>query len=175
LTRRFFPAAGVGHYRIVESAGATEGAPAAGAAELVVDITTTGATLESNGLKVIRDGLILDSQAQLAASLKAAWPDDVLASLRGLLQVIDARASGKGRRTLMFAPDFQPSVLGRLLAAELEQLGPGEALCEKARAHDLARTIAAAGGGPVRTFDADFVFRSENARYDRFTEALSRG
>ena len=32
-------------YRIVESLGATEGAPAAGSAEIVVDITTTGATL----------------------------------------------------------------------------------------------------------------------------------
>ena len=44
-TRRFFTEEGVGHYRIVESAGATEGAPAAGVADLVVDITTTGATL----------------------------------------------------------------------------------------------------------------------------------
>ncbi|MGL4241571.1 MAG: ATP phosphoribosyltransferase, partial [Beijerinckiaceae bacterium] len=52
LTRRFFAAHGVGDYRIVESLGATEGAPAAGAAELIVDITTTGGTLEANALKV---------------------------------------------------------------------------------------------------------------------------
>ncbi len=45
LTREFFAAHGVIDYRIVESAGATEGAPAAGTAELIVDITTTGATL----------------------------------------------------------------------------------------------------------------------------------
>ena len=44
-TRAFFARHGVADYRIVESGGATEGAPAAGAAELVVDITTTGATL----------------------------------------------------------------------------------------------------------------------------------
>jgi len=44
LTRNFFSAHGITDYRIVESAGATEGAPAAGTAELIVDITTTGTT-----------------------------------------------------------------------------------------------------------------------------------
>lgn len=87
-TRRFFTAEGVGHYRIVESAGATEGAPAAGVAELVVDITTTGATLESNGLKILRDGVILRSQAQLAASRGADWSAGTLASLAELVRGI---------------------------------------------------------------------------------------
>ena len=42
LTRGFFAEHGIADYRIVESLGATEGAPASGAAELIVDITTTG-------------------------------------------------------------------------------------------------------------------------------------
>ena len=58
---------------IVESAGATEGAPAAGSAELIVDITTTGTTLAANGLKIIEDGVILRSQANLVAARKANW------------------------------------------------------------------------------------------------------
>jgi len=49
LTRTFFAAHGVVDYRIVESAGATEGAPAVGTAEMIVDITTTGATLAATG------------------------------------------------------------------------------------------------------------------------------
>ena len=73
LTRRFFAAKGVTGYRIVESLGATEGTPAAGAAELVVDITTTGSTLKANGLKVLDDGVILKSQANLVASTLAPW------------------------------------------------------------------------------------------------------
>ncbi len=51
LTRRFFAGHGIADYRIVESLGATEGAPASGAADLIVDITTTGTTLKANGLK----------------------------------------------------------------------------------------------------------------------------
>ena len=42
LTRDFFAGHGVADYRIVESSGATEGAPAAGTAELIVDITIDG-------------------------------------------------------------------------------------------------------------------------------------
>ena len=45
LARRFLSAKGLADYRIVESLGATEGTPAAGTADLIVDITTTGATL----------------------------------------------------------------------------------------------------------------------------------
>jgi ATP phosphoribosyltransferase len=73
LTRRFFFHHGVTSYRIVESLGATEGAPAARLAELIVDITTTGATLRANGLKQVEDGVILKSQASLVASNVAAW------------------------------------------------------------------------------------------------------
>jgi ATP phosphoribosyltransferase len=73
LTRRFFAARGLADYRIVESLGATEGTPAAGTAELIVDITTTGTTLAANGLRILDDGLILRSEACLIASNAAAW------------------------------------------------------------------------------------------------------
>jgi ATP phosphoribosyltransferase len=66
LTRRFFAEKGVTGYRIVESLGATEGAPAAGTAELIVDITTTGSTLKANNLRILDDGVILESSAVLA-------------------------------------------------------------------------------------------------------------
>lgn len=75
LTRRFFAAAGVADYLIVESLGATEGAPAAGAADLIVDITTTGATLAANQLKILADGVILASEAQFVAARLAPWSD----------------------------------------------------------------------------------------------------
>ena len=67
LTRRFFAEKGVTGYRIVESLGATEGAPAAGSADVIVDITSTGSTLRANHLKVLDDGVILKSEAVLAS------------------------------------------------------------------------------------------------------------
>jgi ATP phosphoribosyltransferase len=78
----------VSMYRIVESLGATEGAPAAGLAELIVDLTSTGSTLRANGLRVLDDGIILRSQANLVASRRApfgerlaALKDDILARI----------------------------------------------------------------------------------------------
>ncbi|TPJ54217.1 ATP phosphoribosyltransferase [Mesorhizobium sp. B2-7-1] len=72
LTQQFFSLKhGIQVYRIVESLGATEGAPAAGLADVIVDITTTGSTLRANHLKVLGDGMILKSQACLVASKKS--------------------------------------------------------------------------------------------------------
>ena len=71
LTQKFFSAQhGIQVYRIVESLGATEGAPAAGSADVIVDITTTGSTLTANHLKVLSDGVILRSEACLAVARK---------------------------------------------------------------------------------------------------------
>ncbi|TIT39853.1 MAG: ATP phosphoribosyltransferase, partial [Mesorhizobium sp.] len=71
LTQQFFSQKhGIQVYRIVESLGATEGAPAAGLADVVVDITTSGSTLRANHLKVLADGVILRSQACLVSSRK---------------------------------------------------------------------------------------------------------
>ena len=92
LTRAYFAAHGVMDYRIVESAGATEGAPATGTAELIVDITTTGATLAANGLKVLDDGVMLRSQANLIASRDADWSPQARETARVILDHIAARA-----------------------------------------------------------------------------------
>ena len=81
LTRRFFAEKGVTGYRIVESLGATEGAPAAGIAEIIVDITTTGLTLAANSLKILDDGVILKSTAVLAGRT-AVSSDSRVESLR---------------------------------------------------------------------------------------------
>src|SRR6202000_145389 len=99
LTRGFFAQKGISDYRIVESAGATEGAPAAGTAEAIVDITTTGATLEANGLKILEDGTILESQAQLRASLSADLSVEARAAA-ALLDRLGARERAKTSQIL---------------------------------------------------------------------------
>jgi ATP phosphoribosyltransferase len=80
LTQQFFSQKhGIQVYRIVESLGATEGAPAAGLADVIVDITTTGSTLRANHLKVLADGVILKSEACLVASRKPRSAADMAA------------------------------------------------------------------------------------------------
>ena len=98
LTRDFFAAQGIIDYRIVESSGATEGAPAAGTAEMIVDITTTGATLAANGLKVIDDGTILRSQANLVAARSASWGPSQRETARVILDRVAAQARARNYR-----------------------------------------------------------------------------
>lgn len=84
LVRGFFRAHGVADYALVDSQGATEGAVANLTAEAIADITTTGATLRANHLKVLEDGLILRSQATLFLARAAPWPAAARAALAGL-------------------------------------------------------------------------------------------
>ncbi len=159
-TRSFFTRHGVADYRIVESGGATEGAPAAGAAELVVDITTTGATLAANGLKVLADGVILKSQAQLAASLRADWTADQLAAAEQLLRTVEARAAALTSATLTWparGDAAEAAVVATLTKAGATPRPHGLLIAARgASAASLALT--AAGLGPVTVAQPDFVF-----------------
>lgn len=90
LTRRHFARHGIAEYRIVESLGATEAAPASGAADLVVDITSTGSTLKANGLRVLEDGVMLNSESVLTVARNADWHTGKLETLDRLLGVLGA-------------------------------------------------------------------------------------
>ena len=68
LTRQFLYSKGVTQFQLVKSLGSTEVAPFTGTAEAVSDITSTGATLKANNLRVLKDGEILKSQACLMLS-----------------------------------------------------------------------------------------------------------
>jgi len=68
LTRQFLYSKGVTQFQLVKSLGSTEVAPFTGTAEIISDITSTGATLKANNLRVLKDGEILKSQACLMIS-----------------------------------------------------------------------------------------------------------
>jgi ATP phosphoribosyltransferase len=65
LVRDFLRDQGIADYQLVDSQGATEGTVKNETAEAVADITSTGDTLRANHLKVLSDGLVLQSQATL--------------------------------------------------------------------------------------------------------------
>ena len=71
LTRDFLFSKGVTQFQIVESLGATEVYPFTGSANLITDITSTGKTIKSNNLRILKDGEILKSQACVFSSKKS--------------------------------------------------------------------------------------------------------
>ena len=71
LTIQFLYSKGVTQFQLVKSLGSSEVAPFTGIAEIISDITSTGATLKANNLRILKDGEILKSQACLMISKKS--------------------------------------------------------------------------------------------------------
>ena len=72
LTNDFLISKGVTQYKLITSLGATETYPFIGSSEIIADITSTGETLADNNLRVLKDGLILSSNACLFIAKKKA-------------------------------------------------------------------------------------------------------
>ncbi|HEY4266422.1 MAG TPA: ATP phosphoribosyltransferase [Micropepsaceae bacterium] len=183
LTRGFFAAHGIADYRIVESLGATEGAPAAGLAEAIVDITTTGATLSANDLKILQDGTILKSQAQLAASLGAKWSREALAAAARLTLRIAARELARNAY-LLRAPLGRAwnKVLPALAKAGCTLLAQPSAgggkhviLCRREHLSDALNLLRESGvKGAVAAEPVDYVFGEVNPLIERLRARLKR-
>ena len=174
-TRAFFARHGVSDYRIVDSTGATEGAPAAGAAELVVDITTTGATLRANGLSPLSDGLILKSQAQLAASLNAPWTREQLDIARRFVRIVEAKARARETAALAWPAD-QSAAADDATQPFLERGASRRPNGLLAPASDLfaaAEALAEAGVGPVSVTRPEYVFHADCPAIDALVRQLN--
>lgn len=102
LTQDFFAKHDMLDYQLVQGFGAIEGAPSSGVADLIVDITSSGATLKANQLRVLEDGVILQSQANLAASLTATWDDDTLQAAKRILTMLEAYMNADKQRIVQF-------------------------------------------------------------------------
>jgi ATP phosphoribosyltransferase len=182
LTRDFFAAHGVIDYRIVDSSGATEGAPAAGTAEMIVDITTTGATLAANGLKTIEDGVMLRSQANIVAARGAAWDGTHREIARLLLDRIAAQ-----KRAEAFA-EVRTRFRGldeKLLAAAREKFGVVSPFggptssgmltlhCPPENVQALASFLREHGAEAVSVAALDYVYTCDNPLYAKLAAELA--
>jgi len=182
LTRAYFAANGVSDYRIVESLGATEGAPASGSAELIVDITTTGATLAANALKILDDGIILRSEANLVASLSASWSEAQISAVRAILGRIvaeeEARTSREIRAWFAVAqPDMTAQIeaqFGASIAFSLSQDKSITVHCPKDQVPDIADWLVSRGAARVTSAALDYIFTDKNPLFERLSSKLPR-
>ena len=71
LTNEFLLSKGLTQYKIVNSLGSTEMYPFTDQSEIITDITSTGATLKANKLRILKDGDILKSSACILVSKKS--------------------------------------------------------------------------------------------------------
>lgn len=176
LTRAFFAQHGITDYRIVESLGATEGAPAAGTAELIVDITTTGNTLAANALKVIDDGTMLRSQANLVAARGASWSDNALDTARRILDRLASQARAQAfreMRTRFAGCDDALLALARQKFGIVTPFGGPTSSgmltlhCPPDQVFALADFLREKGAQAISVSEIDYVFTQDNPLFER--------
>lgn len=180
LTRAFLSAHGIGDYRIVESAGATEGAPAAGTAELIVDITTTGATLAANGLKVVDDGVILRSQANLVASRAAFWGEAERAIARLILDHMAGESRARALREVRAHLAGPEAGLAAEIAKRFSASCPfganGAVMtihCPREQTYALAAFLRERGADAVTVATLDYAFTRDNPLFAKLEAGLA--
>jgi ATP phosphoribosyltransferase len=177
LTRRFFAGHGLSAYRLIDSAGATEAAPATGVADLIVDITTTGATLKANQLKILSDGEMLASEASLVMSLNADWSQGQASSLQGLLRQVDARLSARGLMRIDTGRRLEDAALDEIRAAFDVRPATAEVdrafFCQKSDVHAVARLFERRGAGAVAISPVDFLYEGNGFVMSRAEQALA--
>ena len=181
LTRAFFASHGIVDYKIVESLGATEGAPAAGSADVIVDITSTGSTLEANNLKILDDGVMLRSEANLVASLTADWSDQAKAALGEILDRVQAEEAARTRREIV-AAHFDAATISQQVCDEFSELeasapyGHGTDILRLhapvAHVYAIARRLRELGATSVSVAKLDYIFEASNPLFDHMVKRL---
>ncbi|MCB4770587.1 ATP phosphoribosyltransferase [Ancylobacter sp. Lp-2] len=181
LTRGFFARHGIVDYRIVESLGATEGTPAAGTAELIVDITTTGGTLAANALKVIDDGVMLRSEANLVASLNAPWTAGARAAARALFDRVTAAKRAATMREVKTRFSACDTAIVTEAVERFRAVAPFGAPtssgmvtlhCPPDTLHGLAVFLREKGASSVSVGPLDYVFAAENPLFEKLEARL---
>lgn len=181
LTRSFFASHGIVDYKIVESLGATEGAPAAGSADVIVDITSTGSTLEANNLRILEDGVMLRSEANLVASLTADWSEIAKAALAEILDRVQAEEAARTRREII-AAHFDAANISQQVCSEFIEFGASAPYghhddvlhihAPKSHVYEIASRLRALGSTSISVARLDYVFEASNPLFDHMMARL---
>jgi len=193
LSREFLAEHGITDYALVESLGATEGAPSSGAADLIIDLTSSGRTLTDNHLKVLRDGVVVSSQACLIASRRiAGWSQSKLNSLEIFFDMLESYL--RGRNTYNLQAAIKRSKLADLahgahpwhLAYSLPMEGataaePGQdafvvirMTCPRQHLHRVIRRLREGGAAEVIVTQPDYVFKAQSEAYQHLRRMLKK-
>lgn len=181
LVERFLLANGVNYFSLVPSSGALEVAPAMGYADMIADISETGATMRENRLKPVSGGSILASEACLIANTASLEADpEKLERAKALVELMEGHLESREYYSVTAnmrgesAEEVARYVLSR---AEISGLrGPTIAkvytpdgqgwyavtvVVAKEKLHQAVRHLRELGGSSVTVYQPNYVFRSE--------------
>ncbi|MFN8522395.1 MAG: ATP phosphoribosyltransferase [Chloroflexota bacterium] len=125
LTRQFLFDNGINYFSLELASGALEAAPSLGAADVIVDLVSSGVTLRENRLKQVAGGTIIDSQACLIGNRRALREsEEKLQITRHLMELVEAHMRSKGYYSLTGnIRGDSPEAVARLVTSHTEVAG----------------------------------------------------
>jgi len=192
LTRQFFAQNNIQNVTYIVAEGALEIAPLIGYADMITDLVSTGLTLRDNRLKILQDGLILESQACLIANRNNLQESPaVMAIARQLLEFIVAYlradnnvaifANIRGDSAEIVADlilgqevirGLQGPTISRVITHKGENWYAAHLIVAKQNLAEAIREIRAIGGSGVVVTPVNYIFEEEPDAYRRLLAEL---
>ncbi len=188
---------GVAPYRIVTPEGTLEIAPAIGFADVIADLVSSGITMRDNHLRLLDDGLILESEASLIANkeslqtrtavlevartilefteayLRAQNSFQITANMRGESpQAIARRMFEQTSISGLQGPTVSPVVAGNGHDADGSWFAVN-IIVQKAAIFQAVNELRQIGGSGVIVTPCAYIFEEEPARYRAMLAALA--
>jgi len=143
---------------------------------LIVDITTSGATLAANALKVLDDGIVLKSEANLVASLGAPWSAEARGVLATMLTRIAADLRGRNLREVRSKLADQTRIDAACDQFDCTVFARDDGVSTlhvpEANLYPLVDWLRENGAGPVSVTRPDYIFEATNPLYDGLSSKL---
>ncbi len=185
LLRRHLFDRGINYFTLVPASGTLEAAPVAGYADLIADLTATGATMRENRLKTLEGGTILASQSCLIANpASLARSGEGLRLARHLMELMEAHLQAEPYYRLTAnvrgasAEEVSATVLARPQVAGLR--GPTIArvynveeedwysvslLVRKDQLMEAVDHLRDCGGVDIAASQVSYLFKGDSAAY----------
>jgi len=192
LTQAFFERSGLSDVTIIVAEGALEIAPVIGYADMITDLVSTGTTLRDNRLRVLEDGLILESQACLIGNRDNLLDSkEVMRVARQLLEFIVAYLRAENNVSVFAnirgdSPEvvadlilnqkvirgLQGPTISRVITHQGEDWYAAHLIVAKPQLADAIQELRAIGGSGVVVSPVSYIFEEEPAAYRRMLVQL---
>ena len=186
---------GINYFSLVQASGTLEAAPAAGYADLIADLTASGATLRENQLKTLEGGIILSSQACLIGNRKLLGSAPRSLELaRAILEIMEGhlRADSFYRLTanvkgsspdmvssnILTRPDLaglQGPTISEVYTLEEDDWYAVSLLVRRKQLLEAVEHLRWAGAVDIVASQVDYLFKDTCRAYQALLESLAEG
>jgi ATP phosphoribosyltransferase len=192
LTKAFFDDHGITNVEYIHAEGALEIFPMIGLADMITDLVSTGTTLRDNRLKILEDGLILESQACLIANRQNLQEaEDVMNVAQQLLEFIIGYLRARNNVAIFAnirgeSPEavaglilrqkvirgLQGPTISRVITHQGQDWYAAHLIVAKSQLAEAIKELREIGGSGVVVTPVTYIFEEEPEAYKQMLSAL---